>query len=325
MAELSKDDQALDWLVRLQGADDSETQAAFETWLNAEPANAAAFERAVALWRDLGDAESLDAALDIVQAAPGNDNMVPARSRPTWLSPLWGLAAAACAAVVVFAVAQVSMRPGAGPEAVVYASDISGIHSETLADGSQLTLGPRSRVEMIISETVRTAALIEGEAFFDVASDAEHPFFVEAGTARVRVVGTQFEVQRGAGALRVSVREGVVEVMVEDRAMQRLTAGDRLLVSEAGIERSRIDTEAVGSWRNGRLVYRQMPLDIIAADLGRYLTQGGLQVASDVGDVRVTATFETGEIEGAIEALALANGLSLQRLPDGDLLLTNGQ
>ncbi len=37
---------------------------------------------------------------------------------------------------------------------------------------------------------------LTGDAYFDVTSDAVHPFTVIAGSAKIRVTGTQFVVQR---------------------------------------------------------------------------------------------------------------------------------
>jgi len=63
-----------------------------------------------------------------------------------------------------------------------------------------------------LSAGSRDLQLLSGEAWFDVAPDAQRPFRVQAGAATVRALGTQFNVYRKAGIIEVAVIEGKVEV-----------------------------------------------------------------------------------------------------------------
>ena len=103
--------------------------------------------------------------------------------------PLWrrreaqigGLAAlAACLVGAIWIYGQTGVRvfaTGAGERRVV-----------ALADGSQLELNTRSRLEVRVSARRRWARLVEGEALFTVATRPDHqPFTVEAGGAPVRL------------------------------------------------------------------------------------------------------------------------------------------
>lgn len=318
MTDSFRDDEALDWFVRLNGNEDPQTLDDFQTWQAAHPANAAAFDRVAVLWKGLGQAESLDEALDHV---PAQRPSRPAHWPASRLAAGWGLALAACAAIGVLILALDPFGRAGSAEPVVYASNETAPATRLLEDGTRIALGARSRVDVTMTRSARSVSLVSGEAFFDVTSDADRPFIIMAGTSEIRVVGTAFDVQRGAGALRVSVQEGRVEFRSDGYGLERLAAGDQILLSDGRLERSRMDPAAVGSWQSGRLVYRDMPLDIIAADLERYRGAGRLIVGAGAQDLRFTATFETANIDSAIEALAIANNLTVTREANGDVRL----
>jgi len=61
-----------------------------------------------------------------------------------------------------------------------------------LADGTSIWLAPASK--LIYREKSREITL-QGEAFFDVAKDDEHPFIVHTGKTNTTVLGTTFNVQ----------------------------------------------------------------------------------------------------------------------------------
>ena len=56
---------------------------------------------------------------------------------------------------------------------------------EGLADGSRAVLSSDSRIDLAWSRARREVALLQGEAFFEVAKDPGRPFAVEAGARRV--------------------------------------------------------------------------------------------------------------------------------------------
>jgi transmembrane sensor len=107
--------------------------------------------------------------------------------------------------------------------------------SVLLPDGTQVDLGPGSMLvyggEFLKgSRTVR----LRGEAYFDVTSDAENPFTVIAGLAKIKVTGTRFAVTAPAGKdeIAVTVRSGKVlfynsETLDKNSFRMGLVAGEK--------------------------------------------------------------------------------------------------
>ena len=92
------------------------------------------------------------------------------------------------------------------------ATELGEWKTATLADGSELRLGPNTLLKFDIGDAQRTVALVRGEANFKVAKDATRPFVVEAKTFAVRAVGTEFAVSHRKDELLVTVSEGLVRV-----------------------------------------------------------------------------------------------------------------
>ncbi|MFS8069732.1 MAG: FecR domain-containing protein, partial [Byssovorax sp.] len=100
-----------------------------------------------------------------------------------------------------------------------------------LADGSRVRLDGDARLEMPINEPTRVATSLErGSALFDVVPDHDRSFTVIVGEVEVRVVGTQFRVDRDptSRTVTVAVIRGVVEVRstAEPGEVHRLGAGE---------------------------------------------------------------------------------------------------
>ena len=94
-------------------------------------------------------------------------------------------------------------------------------------------------------------------------------------------LGTRFDVVRTTRGSEVSVAQGAVlydpeGVAVRLGAGKMLRRGDRSQV----VEVSEIDPVAVGAWRTGHFVYRDVPLWRVAEDMGRAT---GLRIAVDPG------------------------------------------
>ncbi|OYW27819.1 MAG: hypothetical protein B7Z44_10755, partial [Caulobacter sp. 12-67-6] len=169
---------AADWFVRLQGDAALEDWTAFQAWLEADPAHAAAYDAIEALWVELDDAPAND---DLpCQEAPARavaDNVSPFQRRAERPSRRWvwaaGATAAAAAALVLAVLPQLTR-----PTFTDYSTRRGEIREIALADGSRLTLGSATVVRVHLGRAQRDVTLVDGEARFDVAHLPTRPFVV---------------------------------------------------------------------------------------------------------------------------------------------------
>ncbi|HEY8572529.1 FecR family protein [Phenylobacterium sp.] len=252
---------ACDWIVRLQAGDAGDALG-FDAWL-AEPANARAYDAALAVWTEYG------ANAAAVGEALRNRSVRAAPTRRAWF--VGGAIAAALAAAAVI----LPQLQAADPAAQPFQTARAERRSVDLADGSRIYLNADTALTVTLAKDERRVTLDHGQAVFEVAADRNRPFVIAAGDRLVRVVGTQFDVRRRDGRLAVTVAEGVVEVRPVEGAKGsafRLTRGERLEHQE-GVAGARVVAAApdeVLAWRSGRLVYRARPLSEVIADLNAH-------------------------------------------------------
>ncbi len=100
-------------------------------------------------------------------------------------------------------------------EHIVLYNNTAAVVEKTLPDGSAVWLKPGSKLiyERKNEESNREVTFT-GEAFFDVAKDAAHPFVIHANEMNIRVVGTSFNVIAlpTSRTFKVSVVTGKVQV-----------------------------------------------------------------------------------------------------------------
>jgi len=320
-----------------------EERRRFEAWLRADPAHARAYERARRFWDEMGalDREALDPAF--FRPSPGERlrrALAPGGHRAAWAGGL----AAVCLVALLALHALPGWFPGAGApsgaagpqpaQGRTYAAAVGETRSLELADGSRVTLGADTAVEVVFDPGLRLVRMGLGEAYFEVAPDADRPFEVVAGQARITVHGTAFNVRRGAGDTHVAVAEGVVSVLVPGAGQgapeagaggaraETLAAGERLTVRADGgaVKDASPRPEAIGAWRDRLLVYIDTPLADITADLNRYRHRKIRIADQDLAGLRVTATFDSGDIEGLLQTLTEVFPVRLEAIGDETVL-----
>ncbi|MGE8493793.1 FecR family protein [Comamonas sp.] len=289
------DVQAAQWHTRQEQGLSAGEQAALAQWLQASAAHAQAWARidagvaslralptaAVAQWRASQAASPPVAAAAVPRSAPAAAPAKRAPVRPlTWLQALLpgprGLALCAVLLVALGLGWQQWMQPVYSAHYVVQRGQHQSLQ---LPDGSTLELDAETEAQVRLYRDRREVQLAHGQAMFIVAPDASKPFEVQAGPARVSVVGTRFAVryrQDGvdAGQVRVEVQEGRVRVAAGHSPATALllgagqttqVAGDGLLAPVGSVA-----PDSVGLWRKGLLRFDHTPLAQALQEMERY-------------------------------------------------------
>lgn len=114
----------------------------------------------------------------------------------------------------------------------------SGLQTLYLIDGTRITLSPKSSVHYSrLMAGDKREVFLEGEAFFEVARDANRPFFVYSGDIITKVLGTSFRV-KGDEQIVVAVRSGKVAVSRKESTTEQYI----LLPNEQVVFNSRQNT-----------------------------------------------------------------------------------
>ncbi|MNU27023.1 fec operon regulator FecR [compost metagenome] len=304
------DIEAADWHGRLGGRDvDASMIEAFFAWRQS-PENAEAYRRVEAVWTggaDLAGDPQVEAALAAALSR---------KPRPGVRTRLFGGLAAVGAAAVLAGAFGFWLQAR-----TVFSTGVGETRLLQLADGSSVRLDTASKVRVRFDGDRRLVELREGQAFFTVAHDAGRPFVVTAGDARVTALGTVFDVRRDAGAVRVTLVSGAVEVSGAGEAL-RMAQGQQARMSATGLAKTAVDVAAETGWTEGRIVFRDTPLPAAVAEVNRYLSHKILLDPAAASGRRINGVFRTGDREAFVAAAAQALGVRPVAEPDGGVRLT---
>jgi len=211
------------------------------------------------------------------------------------------------------------------PNGQAYATDLGRMKTYQLADGTRMELNSNTRVRADVTTKQRIVTLESGEAYFDVAHDARHPFVVYAANRRITDLGTKFSVFLNGDNVRVLVREGRVRV-----DMQPGSAGVGPVEAEAGhvviaqgmetMVLAKPDHEIANdlSWRSGMLVFDQRPLAEVAEEFNRYNAKH-IIVEGSARKIHIGGSFKADNVN--IFVLLLHQGFGLSVNDQGDRIV----
>jgi len=154
------------------------------------------------------------------------------------------------------------------------------------------------------------------EAFFTVTKDPARPFVVAAGNGEVKVRGTAFDVKL-AGDVTVAVVRHTVEVSTATSAPVKVTAGQEVSYGARGVSAvTAADLDAVQAWRQDQIVFRDVPLSAVLAELGRYRRGSVVLLGGSLGKRHVTAVFDARNADAALDTIAQSLSLRMYRATD---------
>lgn len=145
-----------------------------------------------------------------------------------------------------------------------------------LSDSSTIELNAGSTITYPVSfiNVHQRKITLEGEAFFDVTTNKNKPFVVNASLIDVKVYGTEFNVDAYAEDKQIEVVlvEGAVGVSTKNnKNILHLKPGYKASYSKAdkALTKAEVNPEVYTAWISGELVIRKMRFDDILKKLER--------------------------------------------------------
>jgi transmembrane sensor len=193
----------------------------------------------------------------------------------------------------------------------------------TLPDGTTGWLNSKSSVRYNGNFSLDRNVILKGEAFFDVFKDKKRPFIVNVGGVFVEVLGTRFNIE-------AYDEERNIEVVLEEGSLifnAREMNKTHTMVPAEHVRYDKVtrdfSTEMVQpqkyiSWTEGRLEFRNDPLDVIFRRLARWYDVDVELNLSLEDDPRLHATFIDDGLEEVLDLLSRSLPLKY-RIENGKL------
>jgi len=314
------------WLLRLESdAPSVRERAEFVDWLRESPLHVAEMLRLARLQRSLGRfSRWQEVESQLLAGGTDASNVIPLTYDTPSKAPKskaqkfrrWFLLAAAASAAVVSLLLLLDTRGAIGTE-------VGEKRAITLDDGSEVTLAPNTRLRVRFNADRRVVALLQGQAFFHVHSDPRRPFWVEAGVARTRAIGTSFSVERRSNAVVVTVVEGRVAVNPLHGTDVAVSANEQVALTEAGSAAPvhKVDGKVETAWLQGELIFDN---DSVAEVVQRFNAYNRTQIRvidAAVAARPVTAVFRATDPDSFVAFLQSVGGVRVERKSDHEILI----
>ncbi|MDR2282615.1 MAG: FecR domain-containing protein [Sphingobacterium sp.] len=148
-----------------------------------------------------------------------------------------------------------------------------GQYHVTLPDGSKVWLNADSRLKYPNRFTgLLREVELDGEAYFEVTSNAKQPFVVKTPSEQVEVLGTHFNVNsyRDEEASKVALLEGKVHVVADNRQSSTLSPGQQTFFSNNQMKTQNINAEESIAWKNGEFTFNNESLGAAMRQVARW-------------------------------------------------------
>jgi transmembrane sensor len=330
-------EEAAAWLLQLEsGALSAEGRAKFADWLRESPVHVAEMLRVSRLQQALkqfaqrGLIPPLDSTIPTnVTALSTRKDIRRSQPRHITVRP-WVAIAASLAAVAVLTTVLLN-RSGS----MVAETQPGERRDLSLADGSEITIAPNSKLHIQIGGKERLIVLERGEALFHVGKDLNHPFIVDAGGARTRDVGTAFSVARHPDAVVVTVVEGRVEVIpakasghfdVQDGGEVHsisLGSDEQVAVSTTttAVHVRKVSSQVEVGWAQGQLVFDNNKVADIVRRFNQY-NRVQIRIVDDVLASRsITGVFRADDPKSFVEFLQSEAGATARQTSNDEIIV----
>lgn len=231
-----------------------ETDAVWEDWIDSNPEMLEKIEQAKAMVLSLrlhepeiDDLEIGQVVRQTVGRITGQEGDTPVRKLPVFSIPWLQFAASVAFIVLLGWTVYILLIKREEPRGIISrqkttTSDVKSLKERrndsdqhivlTLSDGSQIRLAPQGSIRYPETfEGTRREVFLEGEAFFEIAKDPQHPFLVYANGLVTKVLGTSFLIKAygNSGEVTVEVKTGRVSVFAQSDPHAEEKASDKEL------------------------------------------------------------------------------------------------
>lgn len=185
----------------------------------------------------------------------------------------------------------------------------------TFSDGTKIILNADSKLEFPKEfEANRREVYLDGEAYFEVAENKDRPFVIKTGRARVKVLGTELNVQAWQEDERVGVgvREGRVSVVSSDTATRDepviLEKFQRAVLEKGDTEFAvhNLEKEKFLYWLKDGLYFHNTPLPHVIKRLERRFNVD-IQIADpELSTYKYTGAFREAHLEETLKVISVS-------------------
>lgn len=195
----------------------------------------------------------------------------------------------------------------------------------TLPDGTLVTLKKGATIKYPEEFEGERRVEFEGEAFFDVETDPDKPFVIQADDTETQVLGTSFNLKTATAysGFELVLVEGKVSFSTPNERVI-LTPGQRVALGPNGLlEKTENTNQNFQAWQTGSLVFENAKMSEVFEDIGNaYNVRFELENMS-FGDCTLTARYDQEGLENILNTLEILFNTTFNQQQD-TILVSGG-
>jgi len=184
-----------------------------------------------------------------------------------------------------------------------------------LPDGSIVRLNSESQISFpskFIGE--KREITLSGEAFLEVAHDANRPFIVKTGNLETIVLGTSFNISAypSLQTQKIALLTGKVQVLDVEKNMEIMLApGEMVTTATKGLVKSAFDYDTEFGWKDGKLVLNKADNKEIFERLEKWF---GYKIIPEkrISQELYTSTFSNESLEEVLMIIGETKGFDFE-------------
>ena len=306
-------------------ASPGEDQAVVE-WMNESATHKEYYEQLKKIW-DQSKALAAGSTVDVNKAWERFQNRVGAKNEsPKILSRnrfSWLKVAASVILITGLGIAVYYLFNNNSAPKEIIAQTSQNVLTDTLSDGSVVTLNKRSTITYPAKFKGNTRAVaLKGEAFFNVAPDKKKPFIISVNDVQVAVVGTSFNIKSENGNTEVIVETGIVRVTRSGKTVE-LIAGEKIVMAatDSIVAKEAVSDKLYNYYRSKEFVCDDTPLWKLVQVVNEAYDAKIIIGRKELNDLRLTTTFYNESLEKVLEVIHLTFDITIIKKDDGQIIL----
>ncbi|MEJ2459389.1 MAG: FecR domain-containing protein, partial [Novosphingobium sp.] len=190
-----------------------------------------------------------------------------------------------------------------------------------LEDGATVELNTRTSINLRKDLAIPAVELISGEAVITSGRSGSAALVAGKGTSIGR--DGQFTARYTDAETCITCLSGTVQVDWAGEERRLLASQDmRYNDDQIGPVSIQADTTALTAWRNGTLIFRNMPMRQVIEEINRYRDGRVVLVNSALGAHRLSGTYNIDHLDAFFDQAELAIGAKVTRLPGSIVILS---
>lgn len=312
--EQMNDEVLIRFLLKESATDE---QLAVNKWIDDSEANAKYFAQLEKIWltsKNLKPKQEVD--VEAAWTKFKNKTSTQPQSKPqfNWLR---------VAAVLFLAIGAWTAYSVFGPTKYTTLMADKEVLSQTLPDGSELTLNKFSNISYVSNfKNQRHIQFKNGEVFFNVAKDKHKPFVITIDKIAVEVMGTSFNIKHLNQQTEIVVETGVVQVSLANEEI-KLYKGERITIDSKTkqLQKTSNEDQLYNYYRSHLFITDNTPLTKLITTLNEAYASH-IQLDSATKNLSITTTLKYGSLTNNLEIICETLDLKMTR-NQNEILLSN--